>query len=130
MTAHGNHKNLSFFAFTATPKNKTLEMFGTRQNDGSFKPFHVYSMRQAVEEGFIMNVLENYTTYKNCYKILQESSDDPQVFASKSVKLIKRYEELHPHNLQQKSQIIVETYMDRTRHAINGRGKMMVLELA
>lgn len=127
MSAHGKHKNLSFFAFTATPKNKTLEMFGTRQSDGSFKPFHVYSMRQAVEEGFIMNVLENYTTYKNCYKILQESSDDPEVFASKSVKLIKRYEELHPHNLQQKSQIIVETYMDRTRNAIGGRGKMMVV---
>ena len=127
MASHGNHKNLSFFAFTATPKNKTLEMFGQKQTDGSYRPFHVYSMRQAIEEGFIMNVLENYTTYKNCYKIIQESLDDPQVFASKSAKLIRRYEELHPHNLQQKAQIIVETYMDRTRNAINGRGKMMVV---
>ena len=65
MVHHGNHKNLSFFAFTATPKARTLSTFGMPQEDGSFKPFHVYSMRQAIEEGFILDVLKNYTTYQN-----------------------------------------------------------------
>ena len=69
MLKQGKHKNLSFFAFTATPKNKTLEIFGEPYPDGSFHPFHIYSMRQAIEEGFILDVLANYTTYKTCYKI-------------------------------------------------------------
>ena len=68
MIPHGKHKNLSFFAFTATPKNKTLEMFGDEYADGSFHPFHIYSMRQAIEEHFILDVLENYTTYKTCFQ--------------------------------------------------------------
>ena len=68
MTVQGRHKNLSFFAFTATPKDKTLELFGTEYEDGSFHPFHIYSMRQAIEEGFILDVLQNYMTYDTCSK--------------------------------------------------------------
>jgi len=127
MIAHGKHSNLSFFAFTATPKKKTLEIFGNEYTDGSFHPFHIYSMRQAIEEGFILNVLENYTTYKTCYKIAKNTPDNPEVPASRAVQSIRRFEELHAHNLQQKAEIIVETFRDVTRHKIGGKGKMMVV---
>lgn len=127
LITHGKHKNLSFFAFTATPKNKTLEMFGTEYQDGSFHPFHIYSMRQAIEEEFIFDVLANYTTYKTCFKIAKNTPDNPEVPTSKAVKTIRRFKELHPYNLQQKAMIIVETFRDITKRKIKGRGKMMVV---
>ena len=127
MISHGKHKNLSFFAFTATPKATTLEMFGTELDDGSFHPFHISSMRQAIEEGFILNVLQNYTTYKMCYQIANNTTDNPDVPQSKALKTIKRYEELHPYNIQQKAAIIVETFRDVTKKKIKGKGKMMVV---
>ena len=127
MIAHGRHKNLSFFVFTATPKGATLEMFGTEWNDGSYHPFHVYSMRQAIEEGFILDVLQNYTTYRTCYQIAKNTKDNPDVPQSKALKTIKKYEELHPYNIQQKSAIIVETFRNVTKQKIKGKGKMMVV---
>ncbi|MDO4543156.1 MAG: DEAD/DEAH box helicase family protein [Clostridia bacterium] len=127
MLKQGRHKNLSFFAFTATPKRKTLEIFGEPQPDGSFHPFHIYSMRQAIEEGFILDVLANYTTYKMCYQIAKNVPENPDVPTSKAVRTIRRYEELHPHNLQQKAAIIVETFRDVTKKKIGGLGKMMVV---
>ena len=127
MISHGKHKNLSFFAFTATPKSATLEMFGTEWNDGSYHPFHVYSMRQAIEEGFILDVLQNYTTYRTCYQIAKNTEDNPDVPQSKALKTIKKYEELHPYNIQQKSAIIVETFRNVTKQKIKGKGKMMVV---
>ena len=123
----GKHKNLSFYAFTATPKDKTLEIFGEEWQDGSFHPFHVYSMRQAIEEGFIMDVLANYTTYKTCYKVAKNIPDNPEVPSSKAMKLIRRYAELHPYNISQKAEIIVETFREVTSKAIGGKGKMMVV---
>lgn len=127
MISHGKHKNLSFFAFTATPKSVTLEMFGTEYEDGSFHPFHIYSMRQAIEEGFILDVLQNYTTYKTCYQIAKNTKDNPDVPQSKALKTIKKYEELHPYNIQQKSAIIVETFRNVTKQKIKKKGKMMVV---
>lgn len=127
MTVQGRHKNLSFFAFTATPKDKTLELFGTEYEDGSFHPFHIYSMRQAIEEGFILDVLQNYMTYDTCFKIVKTSEDNPDVPASRAAKVIRKYQELHPYNISQKSQIIVETFRETTRNKIGGRGKMMVI---
>mgnify|MGYP001192865733 FL=1 len=127
MIAHGRHKNLSFFAFTATPKGATLEMFGTEWNDGSYHPFHVYSMRQAIEEGFILDVLQNYTTYRTCYQIAKNTKDNPDVPQSKALKTIKKYEELHPYTIRQKSAIIVETFRNVTKQKIKGKGKMMVV---
>ena len=127
MLAHGHHQNLSFFAFTATPKQKTLEMFGTEYTDGSFHPFHIYSMRQAIEEGFILDVLQNYTTYKTCYQLAKNVADNPDVPQSKALKMIKRFSELHPYNIQQKSAIIVETFRDITKNKLKGKGKMMVV---
>lgn len=127
MVAQGQHKNLSFFAFTATPKDKTLEIFGVPMANGKFRPYHIYSVRQAIEEGFILDVLANYTTYKTCYRIAKNTPDNPEVPTAQAIKLIRRYSELHPYNLQQKAAIIVETYRDITRHKIGGRGKMMVV---
>lgn len=127
MLAHGKHGNLSFFAFTATPKKMTLEMFGTKYEDGSFHPFHIYSMRQAIEEGFILDVLQNYMTYDTCFKIAKTIAENPDVPSSRAAKVIRKFEELHPYNIGQKSQIIVETFQETTRHKIGGRGKMMVV---
>lgn len=127
LIAAGKHKNLSFYAFTATPKSKTLEIFGEEWDDGSFHPFHVYSMRQAIEEGFIMDVLANYTTYKTCYKVAKNTPDNPEVPASRAMKLIRRYADLHPYNIAQKAAIIVETFREVTQKAIGGKGKMMVV---
>ena len=127
MIVHGRHKNLSFFAFTATPKGTTLEMFGTEDRDGTFHPFHIYSMRQAIEEGFILDVLQNYMTYNTCFKIAKTVQENPDVPSSRAAKVIRKFEELHPYNISQKAQIIVETYMETTRHKIGGRGKMMVV---
>ncbi len=127
MLAHGRHSNLSFFAFTATPKEKTLEMFGTKQADGSFRAYHIYSMKQAIEEGFILDVLQNYMTYKTCYKIVKNMPDNPEVPATKATKAVLRFESLHPHNLQQKTAIIIETFRSVTKNKIGGRGKAMVV---
>ena len=127
LLTHGRHKNLSFFAFTATPKEKTLGMFGTQYDDGTFHPFHIYSMKQAIEEGFILDVLKNYMTYKTCYKIAKNTSDNPEVPTSKAIKTVRRYASLHPHNLQQKTAIIIEQFRDITRNKIGGRGKAMIV---
>ena len=127
MLVQGKHKNLSFFAFTATPKAQTLEIFGTEWEDGSFHPFHVYSMRQAIEEGFILDVLQNYMTYATCFKIAKNTPENPELPESRATKIIRRYEKLHPYNISQKAQIIVETFRETTRHKIGGRGKMMVV---
>lgn len=127
LLTHGKHRNLSFFAFTATPKEKTLEMFGVRQFDGSYKPFHIYSMRQAIEEGFILDVLQRYMTYKTSYRIANNTPDNPELPASQGVKAIRRYESLHPHNLQQKTAIMIEQFRDITRNKIKGRAKAMVV---
>ena len=124
---HGRHKNLSFFAFTATPKEKTLEMFGTEANDGSFHPFHVYSMRQAIEEEFIIDVLKNYMTYRNCYRISKSTPDNPEVPTSLAARTVQRFESLHPHNLQQKTAIIIEHFREITKHKIGGNAKAMVV---
>lgn len=127
MLTHGRHKNLSFFAFTATPKAQTLEMFGTESTGGSFHPFHVYSMRQAIEEGFILNVLQNYMTYDTCFRIAKETKENPELPESRATKIIKKYEKLHPYNISQKSEIIVETFLSTTKDKIGGKGKMMVV---
>ena len=127
MITHGKHPNLSFFAFTATPKAQTLEMFGEPYPDGSFHPFHIYSMRQAIEEGFILDVLSNYMTYSTCFKIAKNTTENPELPESRAKKLIKKYQTLHPYNISQKSAIIVETFRDTTRHKIGGNGKMMVV---
>lgn len=127
LISHGKHKNLSFFAFTATPKAKTLELFGTKQSDGKFLPFHIYSMRQAIEEKFILDVLLNYMTYETIYKIAKNTPENPEVPESYAIKLIKRFETLSDINISQKSAIIVEQYRNTTKNKINGKAKAMLV---
>ncbi|MBS4221871.1 type I restriction endonuclease subunit R [Lederbergia citrea] len=123
----GKQDNISFFAFTATPKPKTIERFGTPDSDGIPHAFDVYSMRQAIEEGFILDVLKNYTTYKTFYKVAKSIDDDPEVISSKASKQIARFVSLHPHNIAQKTEIILEHYRQVTRNKIGGRAKAMVV---
>jgi len=127
IAARGRQANLSFFAFTATPKKKTLELFGTPGIDGKPTPFHLYAMRQAIEERFILDVLKNYITYKTFYKLEKASGDDPTVDASKAGAVIARFVSLHPYNIAQKTEVIVEHFRRFTRHKIGGRAKAMVV---
>lgn len=124
----GRHSNLSYFAFTATPKGRTLEMFG-RLNPQTerHEPFHLYSMRQAIEEGFIMDVLANYTTYQTFWKIEKATEDDPEYDAKKARRAIARFVSLHPHHLAQKAEIIVEHFRQHTAKEMGGLAKAMVV---
>lgn len=126
MLKRGKQPNISFFAFTATPKYKTLEVFGRPGPDGKPAPFHLYSMRQAIEEGFILDVLKNYTTYKTYYGLIKAIEDDPQVDKKKAARALARFMSLHPHNIAQKVEVIVEHFRQFTRHKIGGRAKAMV----
>lgn len=127
LAAQGPQDNLSFFAFTATPKGKTLNMFGWRDKEGIYHPFHVYSMRQAIEEHFILDVLKNYMTYNMYYKIAKSIPDDPELDTTAGVKAIIKYETLHPHNISQKTAIMLEQFRNVTRHKLNGKAKAMVV---
>lgn len=127
MLSRGKQKNLSFFAFTATPKAKTLEVFGHRDQEGKPIPFHLYSMRQAIEEGFILDVLKNYTTYKTYYRLVKAIEDDPKVNKKQATAQLARYMSIHPHNVAQKTQVIVEHFRSKVRHKIGGKAKAMVV---
>ena len=127
MTKRGRQPNLSFFAFTATPKYKTLEVFGVPGADGEPEPFHLYSMRQAIEEGFILDVLKHYTTYKTYYRLIKATTDDPQVEKRKAARALARFMSLHPHNIEQRVEIMLEHFRTHTRYKIGGRAKAMVV---
>lgn len=127
LSTHGKQDNISFFAFTATPKNKTLQLFGEKQENGTYRAFHIYSMRQAIEEGFILDVLQNYTTYKQYYKIAKKIEGDPEYDKVKGARAVSRFESLHPHNIAQKTAIIIEHFRDITKKKINGHAKAMVV---
>lgn len=127
LRSRGKLKNVSFFAFTATPKNKTLEMFGEKQLDDTYKPFHLYSMRQAIEEGFILDTLKNYTTYKTYFALLKKIENDPEYKKSKAVQLTKRYVDLHNYTIEKKVDIIVTHFVENIKHELNGLAKAMIV---
>ncbi len=130
VAGRGRQENISFFAFTATPKAKTLEIFGRKVGSGPdarWVPFHLYSMRQAIEEGFILDVLANYTTYDTYWKVEKQTPDDPEMDKSKAKAAIARFVSLHPHNLSQKAEIIVEHFRQYTAPKIGGKAKAMVV---
>jgi type I restriction enzyme R subunit len=122
MAKRGQQANLSFFAFTATPKHKTLAVFG---RDG--QPAHRYTMRQAIEEEFILDVLKYYTTYATYFKLLKACDDDPHVERKKAAKSLARFMKTHPVNVSQKTQVMVEHFNAVSRHKIGGRAKAMVV---
>ncbi len=127
MAKRGKQPNISFFAFTATPKYKTLEVFGQPGMDGKPRPFHLYSMRQAIEEDFILDVLLNYTTYATYYRLLKSIEDDPRVDKRKAARALARFMSLHPHNIAQKTEVMVEHFRHFTMHKIGGKAKAMVV---
>lgn len=129
MEARAGVKGLTYVAFTATPKAKTLELFGRPGPDGLPQPFHVYSMRQAIEEGFILDVLKNYTTYKLAFKLAHDGQeyDEAQVERSAAMKGIMQWVRLHPYNIAQKVQIVVEHYRENVQPLLAGRAKAMVV---
>lgn len=127
MQARGKQNNLSFFAFTATPKPKTVEVFGTIGKNGKPEPFHLYSMKQAIEEGFILDVLKSYTTYKTYFKLSKQIEDDPKVNKKKASRAIGRFMSLHPHNLAQKTEVMVEHFRQIVSKKIGGKAKAMVV---
>ncbi len=125
--ARGRQRNISFFAFTATPKYKTLAVFGTPDNEGKPQPFHLYSMRQAIEEGFILDVLENYTTYELYFKLTKAIEEDPLLNKRKAARAIGKYVSLHPHNLAQKTEVIIEHFRQIVAKKIGGKAKAMLV---
>jgi type I restriction enzyme, R subunit len=122
MAKRGHQPNMSFFAFTATPKHKTLAIFGRNG-----EPFHRYTMRQAIEEGFIEDVLKSYVTYKTYYKLIKKAVEDPNVERKKAAKALARFMRLHPHNIGQKTEVMIEHFQHFTRHKIGGHAKGMVV---
>lgn len=124
--------NASYFAFTATPKNKTLELFGVPFQDGDktkFRAFHLYSMKQAIEEGFIMDVLQNYTTYQSYYALLKKIEDDPEYDKLKAQKKLKHYVESHEHAIKKKAILIIEHFMENVirKKRMGGFAKAMLV---
>lgn len=125
--ARGPQKNISLFAFTATPKAKTIEVFGTKDESGKPKPFDLYSMKQAIEEGFILDVLKYYMTYKMFFRLNKAIEEDPLLNKKKASSAIGRFVSLHPHNLAQKTEVIIEHFRQVTMKKIGGRAKAMVV---
>jgi type I restriction enzyme R subunit len=134
VAARKRSQQISYYAFTATPKAKTLELFG-RAPDSSLEPsetnkpepFHVYSMRQAIEEGFILDVLMRYTTYSVAWKLAHPDADDDEVDSKKARTKLAKWVRLHPYNISQKVEIIVEHFRDNVRHLLDGQAKAMVV---
>lgn len=127
MAKRGQQANISFFAFTATPKHKTLAVFGREVEGKAGQPFHRYTMRQAIEEGFIMDVLQHYTSYATYYKLLKAGEDDPNVERKQAAKALARFMRLHPYNIAQKTEVMVEHFNAVTRHKLGGKAKAMVV---
>jgi type I restriction enzyme R subunit len=128
VAARGRQPNLSFFAFTATPKERTVELFGTADEDGNKEPFHLYTMRQAIEEGFILDVLRNYTTYDTYFRLATTPDvGEEEVDVREASASIRRFVSRNPVMIQQKASIIVEHFRTHTKRAIGGRAKAMVV---
>lgn len=124
---NGKQENVSFFAFTATPKPTTLQLFGRINKDGHGEAFHTYSMKQAIEEGFILDVLQNYITYKTFYQVNKAIQDDPTLETKKAKRQIARTAELHDTNIAQRVEVIVEHFRTTVMQELDGNAKAMVI---
>lgn len=125
--SRGKQKHISFFGFTGTPKNKTLELFGRKDENGNFVSFHSYTMKQSIFEGFTLDVLQNYTTYKRWFKLVQKDEEDVQLPEGKVKKELVNYVDSHEETISQKVGIILEHFINKTSKTIGGRGRGMVV---
>ncbi len=125
--SRGPQPNISFFAFTATPKGKTIELFGRPGPTGKPEPFHVYSMRQAIEEGFILDVLQHYIDYDTYFQIAKKADADPELPKRRTAVALAKFLSLHPVNVAQRTEVIVEHFREHVRHHMGGRAKAMVV---
>ena len=123
----GKQDHISYFAFTATPKNKTLELFGRKNEEGKPVAHHVYSMRQAIEENFILDVLKNYTTFKRYFKLIKTIPTDDEYEKKKAIRLLTSDVDLTPHAIEQKTRIMLDHFMEKTVNTIQGKGRAMVV---
>ena len=127
LKTRGPQKNVSYFAFTATPKPETLQQFGTKQADGSFRPFSLYTMRQAIEEKFILDVLKNYTTYDQYWALLKKVKDDPEFDGAKAKSLLKQFVSRHERTIAKKVSIIVQHFHTKVADKLSGKAKAMIV---
>jgi len=126
--ARGRLPHVSFFAFTATPKEKTLELFGEKSADGRFSPFSLYSMKQAIEEGFILDVLKNYTTHKMYFELAKKAAEaDPEFEKKKAFRVAIGYADLHEHGIEKKAELMVEHFRSQIERLIDGKAKAMIV---
>ncbi len=123
----GKQKHISFFGFTGTPKEKTLEIFGTKQSDNTFKPFHVYSMRQSIHEGYTLDVLQNYSTYKRYFKIKETNKEPIEIETSQGTKEIFNYVDSHQITIKDKVKIILDHFFNKSSKEIQGKSRAMVV---
>lgn len=125
--SEGHHDNQSFFAFTATPMSKTLQTFGRIGSDGKRYPFHVYSMKQAIDEGFILDVLRDYMTIKQAFKLVKDSEDNPELLENNAKRALFKYYKSHEYTIEQKVEMIMDNFLHNGRRKIDGHGKAMVV---
>ena len=119
--------HISYFGFSGTPKNKTLELFGRKGEDGEFVPFHVYSMRQSISEGFTLDVLQNYTTFKRYFELVKSVPEDKEYEKARTLRALTNYVDLQPHSIETKTRIILEHFTERTAKTIEGKGRAMLV---
>ena len=126
--SQGQHSNQSFFAFTATPKNKTIELFGRYNSEtNKHEPFHVYSMRQAIDEGFILDVLKYYTTIEDQFKLIKTTKENPELIEGKAMRELVDYYRKHGHTIASKTKVIMENFINNGQFRIGGKAKAMVV---
>ena len=119
--------HISYFGFSGTPKNKTLELFGRKNEDGNFVPFHVYSMRQSISEGFTLDVLQNYTTFKRYFELVKSVPEDKAYEKRRTLRMLTSYVDLQPHSIETKTRIILEHFVEHTARTIEGKGRAMLI---
>ena len=127
MELRGAQDHISYFGFSGTPKNKTLELFGRRDEDGTFIPFHVYSMKQSISEGFTLDVLQNYNTFKRYFQLVKNADEDKVYETGRTLRALTNYVDLQPHSIETKTKIMLEHFIQHTAKTIGSKGRAMLI---
>jgi len=125
--SRGKQTHISYFGFSGTPKNKTLELFGRKNEQGRFVPFDLYSMKQSISEGFTLDVLENFTTYERYFRLNKKIEEDKELPESRVKKMLVKYVDIHPHTISEKIKIILEHFINHSSNKISGKSRSMLV---